>query len=262
MSSAGYASAAAPPSSPGSATQAVSRTADAAARTGRDDRGCLMHTSTGCTRTGTPGWAPSSGAWCAVPRLSSGAANRHEPVTTTTACRRRGRAAPRAACRVGGGCAGEYRGVTRTPSTDEWGIDATWLDALDEEHQVAEATIERLREVIGTAPADLEDRAPIVARPGDALEVDEAEVTLEDGSSRHVDGELPEDFPLGYHWLQAPGGPRRRFRNPVYLRVEEVPGADGVDLDGESGRSLNDGELIDRDAIWARKREALRRVFG
>ena len=62
--------------------------------------------------------------------------------------------------------------MTRTPSTDEWGIDATWLDALDEEHQVAEATIERLREVIGIAPADLEDRAPIVARPGDVLEVE------------------------------------------------------------------------------------------
>ncbi len=230
--------------------------------------------------------------------------------------------------------------MTRTPTTDEWGIDASWLDALDEEHQVSEATIERLREVIGVPPADLEDRAPIVARPGDALEIDEAEVTLEDGSTRHVDGELPDDFPLGYHWLQAPGGPRRRlvvspgrcwlpddrawgwavqlyatrsrsswgigdladlravremaadqgagfvlinplhavaptpqqeaspylpatrrFRNPVYLRVEEVPGADGVDLDGEAGRSLNDGELIDRDAIWARKREALRRVF-
>ncbi|MDP9430155.1 MAG: 4-alpha-glucanotransferase, partial [Actinomycetota bacterium] len=82
--------------------------------------------------------------------------------------------------------------MTRTPSTDEWGIDASWLDALDEEHQVAPGTIDRLREVIGTPPADLEDRAPIVARPGDALEVDEAEVTLEDGSTRHVDGELPE----------------------------------------------------------------------
>ena len=94
--------------------------------------------------------------------------------------------------------------MTRTPSTDEWGIDATWLDALDEEHQVAEATIERLREVIGTPPADLEDRAPIVARPGDALEVDEAEVVCEDGSTRHVDGVLPEDFPLGYHRLRTP----------------------------------------------------------
>src|SRR3712207_7784352 len=34
------------------------------------------------------------------------------------------RAAPLPSCRVGGGCGGEYRGVTRTPSTDEWGIDA------------------------------------------------------------------------------------------------------------------------------------------
>src|SRR4051795_9460053 len=106
---------------------------------------------------------------------------------------------------------GEDRPVTQKPTTDEWGIDATWLDALDEEHQVPDSTIERLREVIGTPPADLEDRAPIVARPGDVLEVDEAEVTFEDGSTRHVDGELPDDFPLGYHWLQAPGGPRRRL---------------------------------------------------
>ncbi len=228
--------------------------------------------------------------------------------------------------------------MTRTPSTDRWGIDPTWLDALDEEHEVAPATVDRLREVIGEPPDDLEDRAPIVARPGDVLEVDEAEVTLEDGGTRHVDGALPEDFPLGYHWLQVPGGPRRRlvvspgrcwlpaerawgwtvqlyatrgrgswgigdladlravremaagqgagfvlinplhavaptpqqeaspylpatrrFRNPVYLRVEEVPGADGVDVG--SGTDLSDGDLIDRDAVWARKREALRRVF-
>ncbi|MGY1738873.1 4-alpha-glucanotransferase [Geodermatophilus sp. SYSU D00684] len=230
--------------------------------------------------------------------------------------------------------------MTRTSSTDRWGIDATWLDALDEEHEVAQATIDRLREVIGEPPEDLEHRAPIVARPGDVLEVDEAEVTLEDGSTRHVDGELPADFPLGYHWLQEPGGPRRRlvvspgrcwlpedrawgwavqlyatrgrgswgigdladlravremaagqgagfvlinplhavaptpqqeaspylpatrrFRNPVYLRVEEVPGADRVDLDGDAGRALSEGDLIDRDAVWAHKREVLRRVF-
>ncbi|SFL15450.1 4-alpha-glucanotransferase [Geodermatophilus ruber] len=230
--------------------------------------------------------------------------------------------------------------MTRTPTTDEWGIDAAWLDARDEEHQVAQATIDRLREIIGTPPADLEDRAPIVARPGDALEVDRAEVTCEDGSVRSIDGELPEDFPLGYHWLQAPGGPRRRlivspgrcwlpedrawgwtvqlyaarsraswgigdladlravremaagqgagfvlvnplhavaptpqqeaspylpatrrFRNPIYLRVAEVPGAGSVDLEEDAGRALNDGDLIDRDAIWARKRAVLRRIF-
>jgi 4-alpha-glucanotransferase len=227
-----------------------------------------------------------------------------------------------------------------TPTTDEWGIDASWLDALDEEHQVAQATIERLREVIGTPPADLDDRAPIVARPGDALEIDEAQVVCEDGEVRTVDGHLPDDFPLGYHWLQSAGGSRRRlivspgrcwlpedrawgwavqlyatrsraswgigdladlravrrmaadqgagfllinplhavaptagqeaspylpatrrFRNPIYLRVSEVPGAEGVDLEDEAGRALSDGPLIDRDAIWARKREVLMRIF-
>lgn len=230
--------------------------------------------------------------------------------------------------------------MTSTPTTDEWGIDASWLDALDEEHQVAQATIERLREVIGTPPADLDDRAPIVARPGDALEIDEAQVVCEDGEVRTVDGELPDDFPLGYHWLQSAGGQRRRlivspgrcwlpedrawgwavqlyatrsraswgigdladlrsvrrmaadqgagfvlinplhavaptaqqeaspylpatrrFLNPIYLRVSEVPGADGVDLEDDAGRALSDGPLIDRDAIWARKREVLMRIF-
>ena len=231
--------------------------------------------------------------------------------------------------------------MTRTPTTDEWGIDATWLDALDEEHEVAQTTVERLREVIGTPPPDLEERAPIVARPGDALEIDEAAVVCEDGEVRHIDGELPDDFPLGYHWLSSPEGRRRRlivspgrcwlpeghrawgwavqlyatrsrsswgigdladlravrqmaadqgagfllinplhavaptpgqeaspylpatrrFRNPIYLRVAEVPGADTVDLEDDAGRKLNEGSLIDRDAVWARKREVLMRIF-
>src|SRR3569833_801011 len=98
-----------------------------------------------------------------------------------------------------------------TPTTDEWGIDATWTDALDREHEVAEATIEKLREIIGKPPADLEDRAPIVARPGDALEVDEVDVVCEDGEVRRIDGALPGDFPLGYHWLHTAEGRRRRL---------------------------------------------------
>ena len=101
--------------------------------------------------------------------------------------------------------------TTDAPVTDAWGIDASWLDALDEEHTVAPETIEQLREVIGTPPADLLDRAPIVARPGDALEVDSADVECEDGRTRHVDGSLPEDFPLGYHRLRTPDGRERRL---------------------------------------------------
>jgi 4-alpha-glucanotransferase len=231
--------------------------------------------------------------------------------------------------------------VTRTPTTDEWGIDATWIDAQEEEHAVPPATIARLREVIGRPPEDLEQRAPVVARPGDPLEFDRADVVCEDGEVRTIGGSLPEDFPLGYHWLHTPEGRRRRlivspgrcwlpdghrawgwavqlyatrsraswgigdladlravrrmaddqgagfllinplhavapiahqeaspylpatrrFRNPLYLRVAEVPGADGVDVDEEAGRALSAAPLIDRDAVWARKRDVLMRIF-
>jgi 4-alpha-glucanotransferase len=61
----------------------------------------------------------------------------------------------------------------------------------------------------------------------------------------------------------------RRFVNPVYLRVEDVPGFDA--LGGEArarveawaadARSLNDADTIDRDAVWAGKRAALAEVF-
>ena len=226
-------------------------------------------------------------------------------------------------------------------TTDAWGIDARWLDVLDEEHRIAPSTIERLREVIGAPPADLLDRVPIVARPGDALEVEAADVECEDGTTRSVDGVLPEDFPLGYHRLRTADGRERRlivspgrcwlpegwrgwgwavqlyatrgrgswgigdlgdlhtvtefakdqgagfvlvnplhavaptpeqeaspylpatrrFRNPVYLRIADVPGADAVDVEAGAGPALNDGELIDRDAIWALKRRVLQRVF-
>ena len=56
----------------------------------------------------------------------------------------------------------------------------------------------------------------------------------------------------------------RRWRSPLYLRVEEVPGADGLpDLDrlAKEGRALLDDRRIDRDAVWALKREALERCF-
>jgi 4-alpha-glucanotransferase len=58
----------------------------------------------------------------------------------------------------------------------------------------------------------------------------------------------------------------RRFRNPLYLRVEEVPGADTsrVDLEGlaAAGRALNAERRIDRDAVWALKIEALERLWA
>jgi 4-alpha-glucanotransferase len=58
----------------------------------------------------------------------------------------------------------------------------------------------------------------------------------------------------------------RRFRHPIYLRVEEVPGADTASLDlgglAAAGRALNETRRIDRDAVWKLKSEALERLWA
>src|SRR2546430_5145448 len=55
----------------------------------------------------------------------------------------------------------------------------------------------------------------------------------------------------------------RRFRNVVYLRVEEVEGADNIDL-GEArdvARDLNRERRIDYDRVFQLKMQALEQVF-
>jgi 4-alpha-glucanotransferase len=57
----------------------------------------------------------------------------------------------------------------------------------------------------------------------------------------------------------------RCFRNPLYLRIEDLAGADQLDdLDrlAAAGRALNDDRLIDRDAVWVLKSEALEHLFA
>jgi 4-alpha-glucanotransferase len=57
----------------------------------------------------------------------------------------------------------------------------------------------------------------------------------------------------------------RRFRNPLYLRVEEVPGAmelgDDLARLAHLGRLLNQARRIDRDAVFMLKMDALERCF-
>lgn len=55
-------------------------------------------------------------------------------------------------------------------------------------------------------------------------------------------------------------GSSRCFRNPLYLRIEDVPGASAlseIDVLARSGVALDAGERIDRDAVWRLKRAAL-----
>ncbi|HEX4215381.1 MAG TPA: 4-alpha-glucanotransferase [Candidatus Dormibacteraeota bacterium] len=57
----------------------------------------------------------------------------------------------------------------------------------------------------------------------------------------------------------------RLYRNPLYLRVEEVPGAERLASELEplarAGRGLNDEREIDRDRAWGLKDAALRTLY-
>lgn len=58
----------------------------------------------------------------------------------------------------------------------------------------------------------------------------------------------------------------RRFRDPLYLRVEEVPGAEAVAAELEPlarlGRALDEDRTIDRDLVFATKLRALERIWS
>lgn len=58
----------------------------------------------------------------------------------------------------------------------------------------------------------------------------------------------------------------RRYRNPLYIKIEEVPGARGLGIELErlsaAGRALNEQPHIDRDAVYRLKMEALQRIWS
>jgi 4-alpha-glucanotransferase len=66
----------------------------------------------------------------------------------------------------------------------------------------------------------------------------------------------------------APGQPSpyypssRCFLDPLYLRVEEVPGVDDVEPLAAAGRALDQERRIDRVRVWALKRPALEAAFA
>jgi 4-alpha-glucanotransferase len=62
----------------------------------------------------------------------------------------------------------------------------------------------------------------------------------------------------------------RRFVNPIYIRVEDIPEVgylsaaqrELLELQAETARTLNKEDTIDRDAVWSAKVAALRTVFN
>ena len=71
---------------------------------------------------------------------------------------------------------------------------------------------------------------------------------------------------LPTHPQASPYYPSSRcFWNPLFLRVEDVPGAAGAGADLEAlaaeGRALNGDRIIDRDRVWRLKRAALETIF-
>jgi 4-alpha-glucanotransferase len=70
----------------------------------------------------------------------------------------------------------------------------------------------------------------------------------------------------------APGVPQqpspyypssRLWRNPIYLRLDDVPGADGSECTevAAAARALNSVRVIDRDAVWSLKMKVLENVW-
>lgn len=231
-------------------------------------------------------------------------------------------------------------------STDRWGVQQDYLDADDRPARSSDASVARIRAVLGEPPADLEDRAPVVTRRGRPWPHGPAQVRCEDGSTARIDDVVPDDLPLGYHrwrpvaddgaaverllavspgrcwvpperrwgwavqlyaarsrrswgigdladlrslreWTEEHGGgfllvnplhavapvlpmepspylpATRRFRNPVYLAVPEVPGVEEEDLAAVADEvaALRAGPAVDRDGAWRLKEQVLSAVW-
>jgi 4-alpha-glucanotransferase len=236
--------------------------------------------------------------------------------------------------------------------TDRFGIDDSYHDARGVRHETSRATRAALQAAMGVAPEtaapplDEPDAVRVLLPGGDRSLNGPADLVLEDGNARPLDGALPEELPLGYHRLYPRGGGEtllvvspgrcflpddlrtwgfaaqlyaarsrsswgigdladlarlarwtrglgggalmvnpltaptpvapiepspyypssRRYRNLLFLRMEELPGWEALPADARTrltgaGTALNRDRHIDRDAIFRLKQEALEALY-
>jgi 4-alpha-glucanotransferase len=181
--------------------------------------------------------------------------------------------------------------MLRPVDAEAWGVQQEYVDAFGQRRRAPDATVEGVLAAMG-ATAD----GPPPAPPAATTDRDSAPCPRPPGrgwgwaaqlyAARSIDswgiGDLMDLDRLA-RWARAAGAgfilinplhaaapvlpqnpspyypSSRRFRNVLYLRVEEVAQATGVDVEpvAHLGRALNTDRLIDRDEVLRLKLDAL-----
>jgi len=183
--------------------------------------------------------------------------------------------------------------MPRPVDPEAWGVQQEYVDAFGQPRRAPDATVEAVLEAMGatterpptsrTAADAQPPRCPLPRRRswgwaaqlyatrslaswgiGDLMDLDRlARWSAEKGAAFVLINPLHAAAPV----LPQDPSPyypsSRRFRNVLYLRVEEVPGATDVDLRDSASlaKALNTKRLIDRDEVLRLKLDALGRIW-
>jgi len=182
---------------------------------------------------------------------------------------------------------------TLETQVDVWGIEAGFIDAFERWHDTPEATRLALRSAMGQEPLEIAEHwipdapepCPEPARAwGWTVQVyalrsqgswgigDLADLRRLGQWSAARGAGFVQISPLGAMQAVPPLEPSpyypssRRYLSPLFLRIEEIPGAQRAAARwaplAERGHALNGAALIDRDAVFALKMEALEGLWA